>query len=348
MFRLPKSLVLAAAGAGLFATFSSDGLACPPRGGGGYRPAYQPVYQPQYYPQACKPQIQVHPQGQPALTQQQLLQQQMLGQVPQQQGQVGQGQVAQGQFGQQPAQGQFGQQSVQQGQFGQAGVQQQQQQSVQQTQFAQPGQQQAVQGGAVNSGAVNSGAANSGAAASALNALGGGVQGQPAQGQQIQSQQTQSQGVQQQVQAQTQQAQPAQPQQAQAAPSAGADAAARSAADMALEALLGGSQATVAQEAAPASAIPTGDFSASVNNGTQVRLSLRNDNSFVWVASKGEKQSSFQGSFTLAGSALTLLRSDNQKLEGTLTQNASGFQLKLAGQNDAGLSFVRSGTLASR
>ncbi|HZN35650.1 MAG TPA: hypothetical protein VFB80_17595 [Pirellulaceae bacterium] len=187
-------------------------------------------------------------------------------------------------------------------------------------------------------------AVQGGAATSALNALGSGnVQGQPVQGQQIQSQQTQvqSQGV--------QQAQPAQPQQVQSAPAATADASTRSAADMALEALLGGgTQGTVAQEAAPAGAVPTGDFSASISNGTQVRLSLRNDNSFVWVASKGEKQSSFQGSFTLAGTALTLLRSDNQKLEGTLTQNAAGFQLKLAGQNDAGLSFVRAGTLASR
>jgi hypothetical protein len=118
---------------------------------------------------------------------------------------------------------------------------------------------------------------------------------------------------------------------------------------MALEALLGGSTATpVAAEAAPASAVPTGDYSASVSNGAQVRLSLRQDSSFTWIASKGEKQSSFQGTFSLNGSALTLNRSDSQKLEGTLTQTAAGFQLKLAGQTDAGLCFVRANTLASR
>jgi len=120
---------------------------------------------------------------------------------------------------------------------------------------------------------------------------------------------------------------------------------------MALEALLGGGTqaAPVAQEVPASSAVPTGDFTAAVTNGAQVRLSLRADNSFVWVATKGEKQSSFQGSFSLAGSDLTLLRSsDNQKLTGTLTPSAAGFQLKLAGQTDAGLAFVRADSLASR
>jgi hypothetical protein len=183
--------------------------------------------------------------------------------------------------------------------------------------------------------------AQGGAATSALNALG--AQGQ--QGQTQQTQQIQQQPVQQQV-----QAQPAQPQTAQNAPATSpSEASSRSATDMALEALLGGAtQTPVAQEAAPAAAIPTGDFSASISNGAQVRLSLRADNTFQWIAIKDQKQSTFSGNFNLNGSALTLLRSDNQKLEGTLTQNAAGFQLKLAGQTDAGLAFVRASTLASR
>ncbi len=316
MFRFPKFLILAAAGAGLFSSICGEGLACPPRGGG-FRPAYQaqyyqPRYQPQYYqPQACQPQIQVHPQvaqpqvAQPQLTQQQLLQQQMLGQqLPQQQGQF----VQQGQVAQQP---------------------------VQQAQFAQ---QQTVQTG----GAAVSGGAS--ASVSALNALGtNGVQA-PAAAAQAAPQQS----VQQQV-----QAAPAQPQQAPTAPvgnSAQADAS-RSAADMALEALLGnGTQnaAPVSQESIPTASVPTGDFSASISNGAQVQLSLRADNSFVWIATKSGKQSSFQGSFSLAGSDLTLVRSDSQKLTGTLTQTASGFQLKLTGQTDAGLSFVRANAIASR
>src|SRR5262245_60850011 len=119
MFRLPKSLILAAAGAGLFTSFGGEGLACPPRGGGGgYRPAY-PQQQYQYqYPQQYYQQPACQQPVQPALTQQQLLQQQMLGQqFPQQQQPTltiqGQGQVAQ-----QPAQGQFAQQGgVQQTQF---------------------------------------------------------------------------------------------------------------------------------------------------------------------------------------------------------------------------------------
>jgi hypothetical protein len=322
MFRFPKSLILAAAGAGLFSSFCGEGLACPPRGGGGFRPSYQPqYYQPRYQPQAyqpqyCPPKLQVHPQvAQPQFAQPQVAQ-------------------PQGQFAQQPVQGQFPQQGVQQQQFTQQGQVaptgqvaqggqggQVAQQPVQQAQFAQ---QPAAQGGA---------------ATSALNALGSsGVQGQAAP----------AQAAPQQV-----QTAPTQPQQAETAPvgnGAQADAS-RSAADMALEALLGnGTQnaAPVAQETIPAASVPTGDFSASISNGAQVQLSLRADGSFNWIATKSGKQSSFQGSFSLAGSDLTLVRSDNQKLTGTLTQTGSGFQLKFAGQTDAGLSFVRANAIASR
>lgn len=91
--------------------------------------------------------------------------------------------------------------------------------------------------------------------------------------------------------------------------------------------------------AAPQASLPTGEFSATVTNGSQIRLSLRADGSFVWLATKTGK--SFQGSFTVSGSSLTLLRSDNQKLEASLTPMESGFKLRFAGQNSDELSFVR-------
>jgi hypothetical protein len=127
-------------------------------------------------------------------------------------------------------------------------------------------------------------------------------------------------------------------------------AAQKSALDMALEALNGpGATQAPAQEAnVNPSGAPVGDFTSSVSSGAQIRLSLRSDSSFTWIATKGEKQSSFQGSYSLNGGSLTLLRSDNQKLEGQLTQTAGGFQLKLAGQTDSGLAFVRTAAFASR
>jgi hypothetical protein len=91
--------------------------------------------------------------------------------------------------------------------------------------------------------------------------------------------------------------------------------------------------------AAPQASLPTGEFSATVTNGSQIRLSLRADGSFVWLATKTGK--SFQGNFTVSGSSLTLLRSDNQKLEASLTPMDGGFKLRFAGQNSDELSFVR-------
>jgi hypothetical protein len=93
--------------------------------------------------------------------------------------------------------------------------------------------------------------------------------------------------------------------------------------------------------AAPASA-PVGEFSATLTNGTTIRLSLRADGSFNWVATKGDKVSTFQGTFAFGGASLTLNRSsDSQKLEGSLALTTNGFKLQLGGQNAEGLNFVR-------
>lgn len=315
MIRFPKSLVrkafvVAAASAVLMSSIG-DASACDGKRGGGY--GYRPAYYRPAYPTQCQ---------QPYAYRQPVIQQPV--QQP----------LVQQQFAQQP-------------QF----AQQQMPPQVQSTVVAGQGAAASVQAGA---------------SASAIGALGGanvqsGVQaGVPAQQSQIQQGQAQqSQLIAQQggsapatgnVAAAPTNA-PAAPSTAQAtAPSAPAAPAApapttnaeRTALDSALEALMGDTPAAAASQpvsAAPQAALPTGEFSATVSNGTQVRLSLRADGSFVWLATKSGK--SFQGNFSVNGGSLTLLRSDNQKLEASLTPTEAGFKLRFAGQNDDGLAFVR-------
>jgi hypothetical protein len=115
--------------------------------------------------------------------------------------------------------------------------------------------------------------------------------------------------------------------------------------ESALQALMGDAApaAAAAQPvSAPAAPAPIGEFSATLGNGTTIRLSLRANGSFAWVATKGDKVSSFQGTFAFNGSSLALNRgSDSQKLEGALAMTANGFKLQLGGQNAEGLNFVR-------
>lgn len=87
-----------------------------------------------------------------------------------------------------------------------------------------------------------------------------------------------------------------------------------------------------------------GQWKANLANGTTVELTLQADGSFVWVANSSGKTSSFQGSYTIAGGALTLVRSsDNQKLAGSLTSLSNGgMNFKLNGAKDNGLNFSRS------
>ena len=128
-----------------------------------------------------------------------------------------------------------------------------------------------------------------------------------------------------------------------AAPASPSQATEKSAQTLALEALMGtggSEQASASQVQAPQASGPTGNFTAQVSSGTTVRLSLNKDGSFLWTATKDGKASNFQGNYTLSGNSLTLLRSDSQKLEGTLTPKAGGFNLKLAGQNGGDLSFA--------
>lgn len=116
---------------------------------------------------------------------------------------------------------------------------------------------------------------------------------------------------------------------------------------MALQALSGldSEPAQAATQAASQSAQPglTGNFSASLQSlGATVRLVLNNDSTFSWiVTTKDGKSSTFQGSFAVNGNKLTLARTDNTKMEASLTPTTTGFSLKMIGQNASALSFVR-------
>jgi hypothetical protein len=142
-----------------------------------------------------------------------------------------------------------------------------------------------------------------------------------------------------------------------AAPTSPAPSQEKSAADLALEALMGtgvsetapaqaqappaAAQVPAAAASAPQATAPIGSFTARVPSGATVRLSLNQNGTFAWIAtSKDGKASNFQGSYTLRGGSLTLVRTDSQKLEGTLTPKAGGFDLRLSGQESGELSFV--------
>jgi len=87
-----------------------------------------------------------------------------------------------------------------------------------------------------------------------------------------------------------------------------------------------------------------GQWSASLQNGSKVELTLQPNGNFTWVATSGEKVSSFEGNYTIGNGSLTLVRSsDNQKLIGAMTPAGSNsFSFKLTGTKDAGLNFSRS------
>lgn len=195
----------------------------------------------------------------------------------------------------------------------------------------------------------------SGGSASAVGALGGQqiqgqqVQGQPIQGQQLQTQQVSTQQVQgQQLQsgAVAQQGVASQAPAANVQPQAAAPTSVQQSALEALGGFGGGEQAQpegqpVAASASP-TALPVGQFVATMSSGTTVRLAVGADGAFTWTATANGKTSNFQGTFSIQNGSFTLARSnDNQKLEGGFTPTADGFSLKLSGQTDAGLNFVR-------
>jgi hypothetical protein len=337
MTRTFKSLVIALSGAGFLATGAVEAQACHGRHrGGGYRGQVVVVRAPQYQyaQQAYQPQM-AYPQQQV----QQVPQFSQPGVVQGQNGAVGvqfQNTQAQGgQFQGAPATGNATASAISalggdvggfaqgqgQGQVAATGTQQtvfgQQTQVNQQAQFSQ----QSQVGGQTQfqSAPATSNFAGNGAA-----------QGQV---QQTQFQQPAQQQAQPQIQSQAQ---------------SQSQATQRNAQTMALEALSGldsGDAVPAATQASAQSAQPglTGNFAATLSTvGATIRLQLNNDGSFNWtVATKDGKTSNFQGSYSVNGQLLTLARTDSRKLEASLTPTASGFALRMIGQNASTLSFVR-------
>lgn len=110
-------------------------------------------------------------------------------------------------------------------------------------------------------------------------------------------------------------------------------------------------QAESTAAAPQAQTVPTatpahvGTWSASMSNGARVQLTLNGDGSFSWSAiNSAGNASTFQGSYQLDGTTLTLNRSnDNQKLAGALTFTSAGtFNFKLSDAQAGSLAFTRS------
>ena len=89
----------------------------------------------------------------------------------------------------------------------------------------------------------------------------------------------------------------------------------------------------------------TGSWTANLSNGARVQLLLQADGSFSWTAvNKDGQSSSFQGTYSMDNSSLSLSRSsDGQKLSGNLTNSdANKFSFKLSDAQASSLDFVRS------
>jgi len=99
-------------------------------------------------------------------------------------------------------------------------------------------------------------------------------------------------------------------------------------------------QTSRTQPAAPSNS-RVGTWVAKVGAEATVRLNLRADGSFTWTATRNGKTSDFQGQYRVDGGTLTLVRSDDKKLAGTITDKSNGFNFKLNGAKDSGLDFSR-------
>jgi hypothetical protein len=86
-----------------------------------------------------------------------------------------------------------------------------------------------------------------------------------------------------------------------------------------------------------------GNWGVSLPGNQRVELTLNEDGSFVWTASKNGKSNSFQGQFRLENGTLTLVRSnDLQQMKGSWTGAENKFTFKLDGATTGGLAFARS------
>ncbi len=97
-------------------------------------------------------------------------------------------------------------------------------------------------------------------------------------------------------------------------------------------------------ESAPEQAQFVGEFQASPAEGVEFKLVLNADKTFVWTFKTKEETSSFEGTYTIAGNELTLVRQkDGDKLVGTLTAIDKGFNFKMSDGDpqDPGLDFTK-------
>jgi len=101
----------------------------------------------------------------------------------------------------------------------------------------------------------------------------------------------------------------------------------------------------VPEAAVTAMQLPAGHFGnwvVSLPGNQMIKLALNQDNSFMWLAIKDGKESSFQGQYRMEGQRLILVRSsDLQQMAGSWNGEGSNFTFKLDGSADSGLPFAR-------
>lgn len=85
-----------------------------------------------------------------------------------------------------------------------------------------------------------------------------------------------------------------------------------------------------------------GTWNVQLPGNQSVELTLNNDRSFTWTATKQGKASSFTGQYRLESGRLTLVRStDLQQMAGSWTGQDANFTFKLDGATNSGLTFTR-------
>lgn len=85
-----------------------------------------------------------------------------------------------------------------------------------------------------------------------------------------------------------------------------------------------------------------GTWIVNMNGNQMIKLSLNQNNTFVWSVIKEGKESRLEGQYRLDGERLVLVRSsDLQQMAGSWTGNGSNFVFKLDGASDGGLPFAR-------
>ncbi len=86
-----------------------------------------------------------------------------------------------------------------------------------------------------------------------------------------------------------------------------------------------------------------GVWSVTLPGSQTVSLSLNADGTFLWLATKEGKSSSFSGQYRIENGNLTLVRAnDLQQMTGSWTGSDSNFTFKIEGATNGGLNFTRS------